>query len=579
MAITNDLASSQGGDRQASDVVIVGAGPTGLMAAALLTRCGLTVRILDKNESPAQESRAFGVQAKSLELFLNIGLAEEFLNRGQIVTGAQIFVDGRQAAELNLDDIGRTDTPYSFIMMVPQRETEAILIDDLRRFGIEVERRVEVTSFEQSGEGVVVHAKEKSGKDVEVRGAYLIGADGAHSIVRKTLKLSFEGAPYPQTFLLADCEIVWPLDYGHVKLFFRGHDFAICLPLRGKAVGRVIANEATKHSGTATARSAEATTAEPASLEEVQAALREASRVEVTLQNPSWVTRYRLHHRGVNRYGVGRVFVAGDAAHIHSPAGGQGMNTGLQDAANLAWKLALVHKGGAPAALLDTYHAERWPVGQKVLQYTDKVFTGATSQSGWVIGLRDRLLPVVAGTLSRSGLVRARAFHFVSQLGIHYDDNEFLRDDASPGTPREWREGLTAGHRAPNGLIARHRDVFDLTQGYRFRVLALSRKPLDGEAIRRLADGLAGLPKSIGLGVETHIIAQSLVGRDERVIRAESNEVFEAYGVTHRTPQGIFLIRPDGYIAYRADRLEVDGLKRFIQERFAQGTDTASQSG
>lgn len=563
---TNAFHAPPGPYSQTPDVVIVGAGPTGLMAAALLTRCGLTVRILDKNERQAQESRAFGLHARSLELFLNAGLADEFLNRGLIATGAQVFVNGKQAAELNLDDLGRTDTPYSFVMMVPQWDTEAILADDLRRRGIEVERQVEVTGFEQSAEGVVVQAKDKSGGNAEVRGAYLLGADGAHSMVRKGLNLRFEGAPYPQSFLLADCEIVWPLDYGHMKLFFRGHDFAIYLPLRGKALGRVIASKAGE--GVPMNRSAEATTAEPVSLEEVQTALREASGLDITLKNPAWLTRYRIHHRGVDRYRVGRAFVAGDAAHIHSPAGGQGMNTGLQDAANLAWKLALVRKGAAPERLLDTYHAERWPVGRNVLHYTDKLFAGATSQTGWVTGLRDWLLPAIAGTLSKSGLVRARAFHFLSQLGIRYADNDFLFDAASPHAPREWREGLTAGRRAPNGLIARHHDVFDLTQGYRFQALALSRKPLDGEEIGRLSEDLAGLPKSIGLDLETHIVAQSLIGRDPRIIRAESNEAFEAYGVSHQTPQGLFLIRPDGYIAYRADGLNVERLRRFIRERF-----------
>ena len=221
--------------------MIVGSGPTGLMAAALLTRCGVSVRILDKSQQQAHESRAFGVHARSMELFLNMGLAEEFLNRGLIATGMQVFVDGENMGGFNFDDIGRPDTPYSFLLMVPQWDIEAILVEDLRRFGVEVEHNVEVTGFEQSSQGVVVHAKDAAGASAQVSGSYLIGADGAHSIVRKTLGLSFQGAAYPQGFLLADCKITWPFDYDHMRLFLRGRALAIYLPLKGKDVGRIIA--------------------------------------------------------------------------------------------------------------------------------------------------------------------------------------------------------------------------------------------------------------------------------------------------------------------------------------------------
>ena len=179
-----------------------------------------------------------------------------------------------------------------------------------------------------------------------VSATYLIGADGAHSIVRKTLGLTYQGEAYPQGFLLADCKIDWPLDYDHMKLFLRGRHFAVYLPLRGKDMCRVIAIMGEQPAAASPgSREAEATSAEPISLDEVQTAFREACGPDVTLHDAVWTTRYRIHHRGVNKYREGRVFVAGDAAHIHSPAGGQGMNTGLQDAANLAWKLAAVIKG------------------------------------------------------------------------------------------------------------------------------------------------------------------------------------------------------------------------------------------
>jgi 2-polyprenyl-6-methoxyphenol hydroxylase-like FAD-dependent oxidoreductase len=552
---------------QPTDVVIVGSGPTGLMAAALLSRCGVSVRILDKSQQQAHESRAFAVHARSMEHFLNMGLAEEFLNRGLIATGMQVFVDGENMGGFNFDDIGRPDTPYSFLLMVPQWDIEAILVEDLRRLGVEVEHNVEITGFEQSSQGVVVHAKDATGASVDVPGSYLIGADGAHSIVRKTLGLSFEGAAYPQGFLLADCKITWPFDYDHLRLFLRGRALAIYLPLKGKNVGRIIVIDPVETSKDAPV---EAQGASELSLDEVESALRDAAGHDIKLSDPVWTTRYRIHHRGVNKYHEGRVFVAGDAAHIHSPAGGQGMNTGLQDAANLAWKLALVLKGHALGHLLDTYHSERWPIGQKVLNYTDKLFAGMSSQSGWVARLRNMLVPLLAATLSRSGTIRARAFHFVSQLGIRCHESDFVHDASSSDAPRAWREGLTAGRRAPNALIARNRDVFGLTQGYGFHVLALSRTPLSREEIRSLSEKLAGLPRSLGLKLETHIIAHSLMGRDERILQAESPQVFQAYCLTDETPQALFFIRPDGYIAYRTDSLDVESLGEFIRGRFGE---------
>jgi hypothetical protein len=275
-----------------------------------------------------------------------------------------------------------------------------------------------------------------------------------------------------------------------------------------------------------------------------------------------------VHHRGVDRYAARRVFVAGDAAHIHSPAGGQGMNTGLQDAANLAWKLALVLRDQADSALLDSYHEERWPVGQRVLSYTDRVFSFVTAQAGWVASLRNTVLPIFAATVSRLGMVRNRAFHFISQLGIRYEPGLYVRDEVSDGASKSFRDALTAGHRAPNAAIGRHRDVFDLITGYRFHLLALSRMPLSAEDIGRLTGSLTNLVEGTGLDLVTHVVAHSLVGRDARVIQAEASQVFQAYGLDGDTAQALYLIRPDGYIAWRTDGLDVDACRAFLDRSF-----------
>ena len=549
------------------EVIVVGAGPTGLLTAVLLARRGVRVRVFDKNTQQAHESRALAVQARSMELFLSLGLAQPFLDRGVIVTGGRMYVDGASAAEFSFDNIGRTDTPYSSVLIVPQRETESILNDELRRLGVTVERQVEVTGFEQSAQGVTVRAKGPDGAAVEARAAFLVGADGAHSIVRKALGLSFAGSAYPQGFLLADCRTDLPLEPDRLTFFLRGKHFAICLPLPGREKRvRIIVSQTVEADTHAPVESQGGT---DVPLAEVQAALAEAADRDVTLSDSIWSSRYKVHHRGVDRYRVGRVFVAGDAAHIHSPAAGQGMNTGLQDAANLAWKLVLVLRGKAGlGGLLDSYHDERRPVGQRVLTYTDRLFATMTSQSEWISRLRSVLLPRLAGPLMHTEFVRAKAFHFISQLGIHYEPGAAVQDAGAARRGGAWKGGPAPGHRAPNAAYARNRDVFGLLTGDGFHVLALSRRPLAPEETGPLCDGLAALPRPPGLGFVAHVIAYTATGPDERILRAESGGAFTAYGVSHETPQALYLVRPDGYVAWRADRLDLPALAAFLRERF-----------
>ncbi len=541
-----------------TQIAIIGAGPTGLMAALLLARSGISVRIVDKSPSAAKESRAFGIQARTLELLQSLGLADAFLDRGLLAAGAQVFVGGKAAAGFDFDDIGREDTPFPTLLILPQSETEEILTGALREQGIAVERGTEAVGLAEFEDAAVVTLRSALGGDEEVRAAYVIGADGAHSIVRKRLGLTFEGAPYAQTFLLADCRVEWALDYSRFKLFLNGDAFGIYVPMRGRDYARVIT---TAPAGVGEARIGSEGAAE-LPLFEVEQAFRRAVNSEVRLSNPVWTSRYRVHHRGVNRYRVGRAFVAGDAAHIHSPAGGQGMNTGLQDAANLAWKLALVLRSGAPDGLLDSYDSERRPVGERVLSATDRMFSVATSQNGWLAGLRDALIPALGATVARSGMARARAFHFISELGIRYPEG-----GAAAAATADWGQGPAAGHRAPDAPVSHCCRVFDLIGGYHFHVLALSREPLTEEHVGALSSELAALRSEAGFDLRTHLVAHSLVGRDPRLVQAENGAVFKAYGLEAGRRQALYLIRPDGYVAWRAPSLDIPALRRFMAER------------
>ena len=542
---------------QDCQVFVVGAGPTGLMAANLLQRSGIAVRVVDDRAEASRESRALAVMARSMELFQQLGLSDRFLDRGVVNPGIDFYVRGARVGGLDYDRAASPDTPFEFITLHPQSNTESVLINDLTRLGVNIERNTTVTAVNQDAAGVTTSVTGPDGRDTTIRSLYAIGADGAHSAVRKALGLSFEGAKYPQTFMLADCHVEWPLDHARFRVFMRGDTIALFLPLDGANRSRVMV---TDHTSKADLAGPEASQLDLAELEPVY---RETTGMDLRLSDPVWTTRYRVSHRGVPRYGEGRVFVAGDAAHIHSPAGGQGMNTGLQDAANLAWKLAATIAGGS-AALLDTYDTERRPVGQQVVETSDKMFSAAAGQTGWEASLRDWLAGPLTAAISRVDAVQHRAFRKLSQLEITYGPNAFLGDER----PALGKTGPAVGHRAPNAAIAHHRDVFDLLAGYGFTVLALSRKPLERDEAHRLADTLDTLATD---RVTVHLVTRLAVGRDARVVAATSADVFEAYGLKDREAQAIYLIRPDGYVAWRGAGLDIAACGRFL-ERFTGGS-------
>jgi 2-polyprenyl-6-methoxyphenol hydroxylase-like FAD-dependent oxidoreductase len=550
-------------DATNTDVIIAGAGPTGLMAALLLHKCGISLRIFDKGEQQAHESRAFALQARSLELMLGLGIADEFIHAGLISPGLKLYVNNNLAATMPIDDIGDTDSPYSFVLMLPQSHIEKIMIEHLAKAGINIERNSELTGITQADESVTVTINQQ-GQARQFNAKYVIGADGAHSKVRDVLGLSFAGSAYPQNFMLADCKISWPLEYSFIKLFMRKHFLGIYFPIKGTEYGRVISVNPDTGNEQDSAQSKLATTAEPLSLPEVEKAFQEATGSDVKLSDPIWVARYRIHHRSVNKYREGRVFVAGDAAHIHSPAGGQGMNTGLQDAANLAWKIALSVKRHGSDELLDTYNAERWPVGQKLLHFTDRLFSGVSSQNAVKTALRNFFVPLIMKTVTHFRPCRKRAFNFISELGIRYHKNPFVQDNLTKHSGG-FSAKLSAGHRAPNAIYKRNQDVFSLINNYEFNVLALSKQALSESKINEIAAGLAALPKDIGLPLHTHFIAHSLIGETDKFMQAEINQVFENYGLSNANPFGLFLVRPDGYIAYRSDQLSIATLANFCE--------------
>jgi 2-polyprenyl-6-methoxyphenol hydroxylase-like FAD-dependent oxidoreductase len=395
-------------------VLVVGAGPTGLVLAAQLLARGVRTRIIDKAAAPASQSRAVGIHARVLELLDTMGLAETFIAHGHQVRRFRMYA-GRRSL-LNLD-MGRNGSRYGFILHIPQSETERLLRMRVAQLGGTIEQGLELVRLSDEGEVVDATLRDVAGRETEVSADYMVGCDGAHSRVRHELGLAFEGQPYPNDWLLADVALNGIDRNDQTRAFFRPDGLPlVCLPM-GEHRWRVLMPSAGDRAG------------RPPSFDEIQDLVAQRAPWPIQVFDPEWLATFRCQMRSTKTYRRGRVLLAGDAAHIHSPAGGQGMNTGMMDANNLAWKLALV-SDRVPEGLLDTYGQERVPVASDVLGFTDKVMRLATMRHPVKRVVRDTLLP----TATNLPLVQKRAARRLSQVSVGYLPSLLIQpDDAGRG--------------------------------------------------------------------------------------------------------------------------------------------------
>lgn len=392
-----------------TEVLIAGAGPTGLTLALWLTKLGVECRIVDKTAAPGETSRALAVQARTLEFHRQIGIADAVINEGVMIEQITLRARHRVAATPKLSKFGEGLSKYPFAFALPQDVHERALIKELAKLGVEVERQTELLSFEQTNGGVTAFLRKDGVREV-VRASYLAGCDGAHSVVRHGLKIGFPGGVYDQSFYVADVVGEGDITKNGMDVNIDAYGFGIVMPVRQTGSVRVIGVVPKEHESDPTI-----------TFDAIRKHIEADNGVRIRAVN--WFSTYRVHHRVADKFRVGRVFLAGDAGHIHSPAGGQGMNTGIGDAVNLAWKIAAVLQGRVDEKVLDSYEPERIAFARMLIASTDRAFKLITGRSLVSRIWRHYVMPRVVRAVSNGKRGSRALFDLVSQIRVNYRDS------------------------------------------------------------------------------------------------------------------------------------------------------------
>jgi 2-polyprenyl-6-methoxyphenol hydroxylase-like FAD-dependent oxidoreductase len=498
-----------------TEVLIAGAGPTGLVLALWLVRQGVHVRIVDRSAGPGTSSRAMAVQARTLELYRQLDLVDEIVAGGLRNPAINLWVKGERRARLSFRDAGRELTPYPFVLIYPQDRHERVLVRRLEEAGVKVERNTELLGFDQDADGVVARLRGPGGESL-CRAAWLAGCDGAHSIGRHQLGTGFEGGTYQHTFYVADVAVSGPAANGEIHLSVEDGDFAGLFAYDERGNARLIG----------AVRDTEVREGHTLAFEDVRQ--RAIASLGLKIGQVNWFSTYRVHHRVTGHYRSGRVLLLGDAAHVHSPAGGQGMNTGIGDAINVAWKLAHVLQGRAPHTLVDSYETERKAFARKLVETTDRVFSFVIAEGGFADFVRTRIAPLFASAAYGIEPVRAFLFRVLSQTGIQYPDSTLSAGSAGPvhgGDRLPWTGYDGPDNHAPLSAIA-----------WQVHVYGSARPELETWcAHRRIA-----------------------------LHRYDWSDACQAAGLTR---DAVYLIRPDTYVALAERSGDPEVLEAYFRDR------------
>jgi 2-polyprenyl-6-methoxyphenol hydroxylase-like FAD-dependent oxidoreductase len=522
-----------------SEVLIIGAGPTGLMMACQLAIHNIPFRIIDKNEDHTTQSRALVVQARSLEIFRQMGISGQALAQGTIAKAIGAFLNGKKILRIPVSEIGKGLTEFPFFLMLEQSHTESILVDFLKRHGHEVERKKELVKLNQNSEHVVSILKDGNGKEETISTKFLIGADGSHSVVREQLNITFGGKTYETSLFVMDCQAEVVLPHDGLYLAFSNTSLGGFFPLTNGR-WRILGSLPKSLEGR-----------EQISFEDIEKDFAPGLNIKARLYDPQWISVYRSHHRYASTFRKDRCFLAGDAAHIHSPVGAQGMNTGLQDAYNLAWKLAVVIKGNAKDSLLDTYTEERIAIAKSLVRTTDRVFNVITSENSFLknfkIYIVPALLKLAIPVFKKMKSIQQFAFKTGSEIGIHYRKSSLSLYGSIGNFPRH---APKPGDRLPYFL-------FKDGAGNEINIQTKIRNSFFCFIVFN-----DRLPEEILSSVGSF---KDLCSFEILPFTKQTETLYERFGIKEN---GYFLVRPDRYISYRSNQHDAEHLKTYLQLYF-----------
>lgn len=508
---------------RSTDVLIVGAGPTGLALACQLIRYGIDFIIIDRNAGTTPHSKAIGVQARTLEIYEQIGLAAPLIELGSVAERARMFAGGRLRGEARFAELGKGLSPYPFVLLVEQGRHESLLHDLIKSSGRDVAWLTTLESFEQDAERVFAKVRSEGGAAETIEAKYLVACDGAKSAVRHALGLTFEGNTFERIFYVADVCLDWKYEYDALQIFLMRNSLLAFFPMTGEKQYRIVGTfpeQFAKDEGEVL-------------YEEIEEQIRQDADIDLDITNVNWFSTYKVHTRHVNKFNEGRCFLAGDAAHIHTPAGAQGMNTGIQDGYNLAWKLAFVLKHGAEDNLLETYNEERLPNAEALMKTTDRFFNLAAGKDPLLVFIRLYVFPYVAQLLFSLNVVRRFIFPRISQISINY------RRSSLSNTSGKLK--VKAGDRMPWFEI-QGKSVYDHLRKPTFHLVVFSD---DKTEIPPLSDELKYLWQG---KIDSHFFALN-----------------EDVGAIFGTTATFFLIlRPDNYIGLISNNFSTELIQQYL---------------
>ncbi len=519
------------------EVLIVGAGPSGLMMACQLAIRGIHFRIIDKNEHPVTYSGALIVHARTVEIFNQMGLSEKAVQESITANDLSIVFNGKKTVRISLKNIGQGLTKFPNLYLIEQSKTEQLLIDFISAQGCSIERKTELKSFTQDESGVTSILKLPDGKEETIKTNYLIAADGGHSTVREHLKIPFAGKVHPVSLFIIDCKAELDLPPDEMCFSFSDDATSGFFPMkeRRRRIDGAISKELEGN--------------EHITFEDIEKKFAERLRMKIKLYNPEWFSVAHAQQGYALSYQQNRCFLVGDAAHTFTPVGAQGMNTGIQDAYNLAWKLSFVIQGKAKSTLLNTYSDERQNIAKKLVRSTGRIYNLVTSQNSFTKTFRLHVLPYLMKwmlpLIEKQKSIRQFCFSAISEIGINYRDSPLSLNASFGNFPGNAPQ---PGDRLPF-LVFNENDkeinIQEKIKGTGFTLLIFTKNP-----------------PSLENGGSTEKY-KNVLSHETIQFTAKTKFLFEHFGIEN---SGCYLIRPDMYIAYRSATLNPNYLNNYLEQ-------------